>query len=680
MRSYLYLSLFISLALLASCHKGSIGQLPQRNFNEPSSEVKVYTEEDAQYVVEEPTETTLTLSSDIPDELMPKIGEIILMPMSEQTPSGFLGRVVSIDTVDYVRLQTEIVPLEEAFPNLCLDVSLNKMKNVELLDEDGTPLEFYLVDSDDTEEVADFENGPQTRADISIDKKKEKYTKVTEFDWEKKKLEIPIPESWVKKFTKEKIDLNGVIELSFEGSDFKTDNKDGESKYIDIDIHTRFTVGANVEGHIKQLVNDKDGKKEWTTPKLTFKGVIPIGPVTFPITVPISGKARVKGDFSTSLELRYNKYFRYHRVYKNGKWSEPEQDTPSVEKKSPWYISEFDASGEFSLGPNIEINIGVFTSKAGIGIEFYPNGYLKAEASISSLNPFDFNPEVEVGVGMEWRVYCRAELFGKKVEPFSMDLPDIPFLKRTLSLFPSISEFEVIGESSLAELSWLSDSYYFLEPLGVKTGAVLYEPDGNTIRETFYPDQDEIDRLGKRHYHQDVIGLQPGRTYYASPLIKWGFFSWKGEKQPIQTEGQYHLAFRCKDRDYDVITFDFPLREHSGSMIDYSMEANDYDGDAMRCHIVANLDSSTMTLSGTFDFYFYDNPNQQRVDGFSVSLADGDSGYVNCRKVVDNGGCTAALRVYRLPFAGVTSKNAKIYSSTGPSCNVGIYNPNYVVE
>jgi hypothetical protein len=675
MRKYLFFSWILAVVLLLSCSDDKNEQTPQTPFNEPTSEVKVYTEAEANYVAEEPSENTLVFGSNTPDNVLPKVGEIIQMPISESTPYGFLGRVISVDKSEKITVSTETVPLEEAFPNLSLDADLTEMQNVELIDEDGNPVDFYI---EDIEEDSTSMKKARTRGwGVEDQDENNKHTKLSEFDWKKKKLKIPIPESWVKRFTQEKIDVSGVFELSFDGSDIKMDNKDGDTKYIDIDIRPRITVGVNLKGHIKQL-GDK-GKKEWKTPNLTFRGVIPVGPVTFPITIPICGKAQLEGDFSTSVELRFNKYFRFHRVCNNGKWSQPVSETPIVENTSPWYITEFDASGKFCFGPDIEINIGIYTSLAGLGIEFYPNGYLRANASISSMNPFEANAKVEVGVGMEWRAYCRAELFGKKVEPFSIKLPEVTFIKRTMSLFPSVSEFDATGGSSAAEISWLTDSYYLLEPLNiVKTGTTIYKRD-YTEYSSHFPEATSTDRKSQRHYNVNVTGLQAGTTYYAAPTMSVLGFKWvadKGQWKEIETEAKYHLGFRCSNHDYDVISFDFDLNNKTGNVIDYTTEASDYDGSPMRVHITATYNSSSQTLNGIFDFYFYNDPSQQRKDGFSVSLATDDSGYVDCSKVVDNGGCYAALRIHKTSSSAAARKR---YAAplVDDDCNVGIFNKNY---
>ena len=677
MRKSLFL-LWILGALLFSCTEDKDELAAPLPFNEPKSEVKVYTEAEANYVLEALAENAIVFEGSTPDNLLPPVGTIIQMPVTENTPYGFLGRVVSVDKGDVVTVTTETVPLDEAYPNLSLDVDLTKIDHVlGVFDDEGNPVEYYIKDIDDDDEAA--AESRATRGWFTDKDEDEDRHKVTEFDWEKKKLSIPIPEKWIKAFTKDKIDVDGVLELSFEGSDIKMDNKD-DVKYIDVDIRPRLTVGGKITGHIKQLdmPGSKNGKKTWETPKLTFKSVVVVGGVAFPITIPIWLKAELEGDFSTSIELRYNKSWRYHRVWKKWKWSEPEHDNPPVSKENPWYITEFEASGKFSFGPSFEINVGVFTATTGIGVECYPNAYLKAEASLSSLNPFDFNPEVEIGIGMEWRAYCRAELFGKKVEPFSIDLPDIPFVKRTLSLFPNVSDFDAVGASSSADISWQSDTYYLLEPLGVKTGTKIYKRD-YTEDASYYPEPTSTDRKGQRHYNVNATGLQAGAVYYAAPTIKWLKWDWVADKDKwiqIETEAKYHLGFRCTNHSYDVISFDFDLNNKTGNVIDYTTEANDYDGSPMRVHITATYNSSSQTLNGIFDFYFYDNPDQQRKDGFEVSLATDDSGYVDCSKVVDNGGCYAALRIHKTSSSAAASRvfNQPLVDD---DCNVGIFNKHY---
>ena len=231
MKKYYFLSWILGLVLLLSCSEDDNNEVADVTpFNQPRSEIKVFTEAEANYVSEEATENMLVFSSDTPDNVLPEVGSIIQMPITENTPFGFLGRVASIEKGDVITVTTETVPLDEAYPNLSIDADLTKITNVlGIFDEEGNEVEYYIEDIDKDQSVAE---GRQTRG-WSVDKsKKEDRDKITEFDWEKKQLLIPIPEKWVEHFTKENIDISGLLEFSFEGSDIKIDNKDGV-KYID---------------------------------------------------------------------------------------------------------------------------------------------------------------------------------------------------------------------------------------------------------------------------------------------------------------------------------------------------------------------------------------------------------------------------------------------------------------
>ena len=118
--------LWILGTLLFSCTEDKDELAAPLPFNEPKSEVKVYTEAEANYVLEALAENAIVFEGSTPDNLLPPVGTIIQMPVTENTPYGFLGRVVSVDKGDVVTVTTETVPLDEAYPNLSLDVDLTK--------------------------------------------------------------------------------------------------------------------------------------------------------------------------------------------------------------------------------------------------------------------------------------------------------------------------------------------------------------------------------------------------------------------------------------------------------------------------------------------------------------------------------------------------------------------------
>lgn len=639
-----FTSLLIGLFFVCSCSDDSqVVTNDNTKFNQISNTVTELTDDAINHITSTVDGDEIVFDANTPQNLLPQVGTIIYASVSEKTPYGFLGKVVSVEKEGNIVIKTEVVPLDEAFPNLSIDTVLNIIDNIEgVFDEDGNPVEYSIEDA-------------------SLDTKTRS---AAEFDWDKKTLNIPIPTDLLG----DDFSATGSMKVSFAGSKFDLDNKNS-LKYLNLELHPSITLNASITTKIKS------SKKEFKTKPLKIKARAIVGPVIIPITIPLYFKAGIKGEFTSSLQLNYSKACNAYVRYQNGQWSKGCKPIKDGDE-NPWYVAGFDVNGSLYAGIDVEFIAGIYTRNVGIGFELYPNASLSAEASLSSINPFKVNPDVTLSADMESRVFCMAKLFNRKLEVFDLKLPDVSFFKRTLSLFPNIENFTAQGGSSSGELNWQNDSYYFLQGLGVKTGAIVYQPDKITEFNSYYPAHTSIDRNGIRYYNVNVTGLRSGETYYASPAISWLSYHWYGEKEEFTTEASYNLRFRCVNQSYDVIGFNFSLNNTSGNTIDYTTDAQDYNGSPMRVHITAQYNSSTKTLDGIFDFYFYDDPDQQRKDGFSVSLATDDSGYVDCSKVVDNGGCYAALRIYKSTNRAAT-KAHYTKALVDDDCNIGIYNKNY---
>ncbi len=610
------------------------------------TKIYIFTQEETNYIAEEIDSTdAIVLSGNTPDEIIPKVGDIIQMPISEKSPYGFLGKVKSIQVDENIVVITEEVALDEAYPNLSIDTVINVLDDIiGVYDEDGNQVE-YFIEYDSTE---------TTRA-------------AGEFDWEDKRLNVPIPTN----FLGEGFSATGSIKISFKGSKFDLDNKD-EFRYMNLELCPSVTLSASLSTDIKSQ------ERVFTTKPLTIKARVLVGAVVIPITIPICLKAGVKGEFTSTLEVNYTKSCNAYLRYKNDEWSYDCIATNNSEA-NPWIVSSFDVNGSLYAGIDVKFIAGLYSSSVGVGFELFPNASLSANASLSSINPFNLNPEVAIKVGLESRVFCMGKIFSKKIKLFNIALPEAVFFKRSVSMFPQISNFDVNGASRSAEISYQSDSYYFLQALGVKTGAIVYKEDKQTEFKRLFPEHNYIDNQGNRYYSTNIAGLSSGTTYYAAPIITWLNYMWNGELIDFSTEANYSLAFRCINQSYDVIHFDFSLNDVKENSLDYTVEATDYSGEPMRAHITAQYNASTKTLDGTFEFYFYNDPDQQRKDGFSVSLANDDSGYIDCRKVIDNNGCFAALRIYKSSNKQAAKKSYD-YILDEDACNSGLYNEYYQKE
>lgn len=637
----LLLSVFVGCNTNVIDKNTSSDDVGDKYYYEPNDELRVLTEEEIAYIIRiEDEGTVLSFNGGTPQQVLPNKGQMFMVPMSEKTPYGFLGRTVDIVyDENAILVYTESVALNEAFPNLSIDTVLDLLENVEgVFDENNEPVEFYIEEVEDTS---------ATRAHA-------------EFDWESKQLVIP-----VLKIKGADIEFVSNVRFSFNGSKFDLDNKE-ELKYLNLTFAPTVSVDAEASTELLK------GEREFASKKLYFKTKAVVGPgIVIPITIPICFKCEASGSIKSSISLDYSAGCKAYLTYENEKWDYGCVPTSSA-KQNPWLVSRFDFSGELYAGVDFSFIAGIFTERIGAGFNLFPKVGIGAEASLTSIDPFIFNPQAEIFGKLESKVFCMAHLFNKSWKQLNINFPDVVFFRRAVSLFPNFGPLEAIPSSLSAEIVYTHDSYYLLAPI-VQTGTTLFASDAISELRTHYPECTRIDNQGIRHFEDKYDNLSAGETYFVAPTISLLDYKWFGEKKEIATEANYTLAFRCVNQSSDVIVFDFPLKNTKGNILDYTTEASDYDGSPMRVHITANYNSETQTLSGLFDFYFYNDPNQKRQDGFTISLVGDDSGYVDCSKVIDNGGCYAALRIYK---TGSTAANARKYNHVlvEDDCGVGLCN------
>lgn len=629
-----------------------------------TNDIHIYKEDVVQYISEEIVDGSLIVfDGNIPNEALPKKNSHIYIPVSEKTPYGVLARVKSIQKEEKISVEIEPLSLDEAFEYLSVDETTSITPELEgVFDTEGNPIDFEIVDTTAINYNDSVVAQMHTRA-----------TKEFEFDWNWKDECLKFPVRLYKgQSGKDKIEVSGTAFVGFRNFDFDIDIANKELKYVNLNTtpYIKLGLSSKVTTGNKLEFSERIGQ-------IRFRIIIPtpVGiPIIIPVTTYVYGTCGIKGELSATLGLQYEYNCNCVATFKNGQWTS-NVTHGGFNNKSPWTVGEFDVKGEIYSGSKIGLLVGLYSATSGIGFNIEPKLSLATQAKLSSEDLLKTNPEVELSLKAGSDVYCVAGLFGKQLAKYSLEFPDFTLWSQTTYLLPNITDFTAIGSSASADISWWHDPFYFLELAGLKTGTTIYESDGTTEVDSYKPSPSST-TYEKYSYNVNATGLEAGKTYYAAPFAYWGDYMWYGEKEEFTTEASYSLAFRCSNYDYDVINFDFSLNNITENALDYTTEAQDYGGSQMRVHITAKYNASTKTLDGVFDFYFYDDPDQKRKDGFSVSLETDDSGYVSCSKVVDNGGCYAALRIYKS-----SDKQAAMKSYTRAliedDCNIGIYNECY---
>ena len=616
------------------------------------SDICIFKEETIDYICEISADgTSIVFDANTPNDALPKVGAHIYIPVSEKTPYGVLAKVSSVNKSGAISVKIDPLSLDEAFEFLSIDKSTPIQHEFEgIFDERGEQIEYEVVDSTEINLGDTIVNPAYTRGAES-------------FKFGSDCVKVPV------KLRKADVEVAGTAYIGFR--DFT----------LDIDVANGLQyLNLNATPYVKIGLSNKvaaEGKYELSTRigelrhKFIIPTPIPAVVLVFPVKLYVDGACGVSGELSASLGLQYEYNCKCVATFKNGNWS-GDVNHGGFNNKSPWTVGEFDVNGEIYSKVKLGLMVGLYSSTAGIGFNIEPKMSLAAGAKLSSEDLLKTNPEVGMSLKVGSELYCAAELFGKKLAKYSMVFPEYVLFSDTMYLLPNITDFKAIGGSTSADISWKHDQYYFLALAGVKTGTTIFESDCTTEVDSYMPSPTNSE-LGTLYYNVNAPGLDAGKTYYAAPFVNWGDYKWYGEKEEFTTEASYNVGFRCEGQSYDVVYFDFTISQESSNTIDITEEFNDYDGSPMRVHITASYDASMNVLDGMLDFYFYNDPGQERKDGFSVSLATDDSGYVACSKIVDNGGCYTEIRIYKSSIQQAVM-SSQTNASKHVNCNIGFCN------
>lgn len=632
---------------------GSLKPDKENPYFSTTNDISIYNEDVTQYILEVCDDgLTIIYDASTPNDALPKVGALIYIPVSESTPYGVLARVISIQRDDVIYVEVEPLALDEAFEYLSVDESTPIVPELEgVFDDEGNPIEYEIVDADQINFDDSSVATPQT-------------LEVKSFEFDEDCIKIPFNLHKVQS-GKNKIEASGTLFMGFHNFNFDIDISKG-LKYVNLDVtpYVKLAMSSAVATESKLELSDRIGQ-------LRLKVTIPT-PVGIPLIVPITtyiyGTCGIKGELSATLGLQYEYNCHCVVTYKNGNWSSSATHG-GCDGNSPWSVGEFDVKGEIYSGSKIGMLVGLYSATSGVGFNIEPRYSLATQAQLSSEDLLKTNPNVELAVKTSGDVYCVASLFGKELAKYTIQLPDYTLWSQTTYLFPNITDFSAVGSSSSADISWHHDSFYFLSKADINTGTTVFESDGVTEVESYMPSPSSITNE-IYSYHVNATDLNAGGTYYAAPFVSWGNYRWYGEMEEFTTEASYHAGFRCSNHNYDNIYFDFTISKESSNTFDFTEEFSDYDGDLERIHFTATYDKETNILSGVIDYHFYDDPDQRRQDGFSVSLDSDDSGYIYCEKVIANGGCDKMVRIYKngTTAARSMSYNYPIISS---DCHVG---------
>ncbi len=294
----------------------------------------MYDEDMCRYIVEV-GEDYFILNSSTPSDLIPSVGKIICCTITDQTPSGFLGKVTGTSAdANGILVKCENVALDEAFSTLKVNTVINLSEYVEeVLDENGNKIEHEVVSS----AILDSLTMNPDAADSTFVE-----TKVGVKDYSDC-LEIPIEDEALEGKIFYEYLLNVDIDIS--------------RCIIDFSLVTRTGVNGEL------LIASAEGNKKWETLKRTLKlKPIPAGPIVFvpqlnsQLNIYAEGEVNVKSTFQYIIENTE------YKLNYNGKWYNEANDI-SDDSENYFKLIDLELNGGFGLAPEIGFSVGLYTSK-----------------------------------------------------------------------------------------------------------------------------------------------------------------------------------------------------------------------------------------------------------------------------------------------------------------------------
>lgn len=579
---YLILPVFVVLfaGVLSSCAKSGLDgpenpdgpDIPEPSKAEitsaPTLPVTVAPPEFADYIESivwssDSTEQTITLNGEIPGDLIPSAGSILVLDQCERFPFGFGATIISIKRGQSVVLDCMTPNLSQFAESFDLSTDDNTLtaELFDVTDSDGNPIEYEEISPEtDLGSRATFEHHVNNKI-LSLP-----------FD-----IEVSNSTAW------DNLRFSGKVYCGFRHLGVKLTKERGQRMTASFNIEpvAGFSAQSTVTGKVEAKKEVRIGQI-----RFTVKGTIAGVPVILPVTFYVYFVAEATGKISCTLELSSEYNASYTVSNESGHWASVKNGDKNSNEK-PWAISHIDLEGSISGGIKGGVMVGIYSATVGVGLNFTPKYTLSASASLSSTDLYKINPLVESKAEIETEIYCAARLFGADLGKYSYNFPAIELFRRTMHLFPGISDFKARcpEDKASATVTYKREKRFFLEGLDSEEGIVLMDKDKTPLsyHQTTSRGEDD-DKISKEYYFS---WLSPRRKYYVAPYYKIFGKTFIGNEYEMRTgdekeTGHYRLTIEpCSyptELWPEAKSFDLTITVNSENHIeDIKVEGADFD-------------------------------------------------------------------------------------------------------
>ena len=392
------LSIITSILLLWSCSPENIGNLNPDEILKPSDygdfvlqENVIFFSESFEEYVNVIDTLTIKISNKVPEGYIPATGDIIYCMKTMNSPYGFIGRVVDIDTGNNTSTyHTETIDLTDIFKELHINTSVPIPEDMDhFIDSDGSRIAITHESNDIWERLS---ASPQDTSNVE--------TKAQGSNTIAHTLGIGIESEYFEGKFYVGLSASIIIDIS-----------DGKLN----DLSYEISRSSGIEGLLKVEHGSKDdGKIKLLEKTIMLPGALTVGPLILTTDLIAEAGFIVNGEVSLQGGIGYEFENVTYRYSYNGGKPTAENIPNNIEGNKYFMLSKFEAKADVGMYESAALEMALYHRNLlalGASAEASFTTSIGGEISFDSKELLSLNPTIKIGPTLTTGLYCHSKLF-----------------------------------------------------------------------------------------------------------------------------------------------------------------------------------------------------------------------------------------------------------------------------
>jgi len=392
------LFIITSLYLLWACSPDNTGSLNPDEILKPSDygdfilqENVIFFSESFEEYVNVIDTLTIKISNKVPEEYIPATGDIIYCMKTMNSPYGFIGRVVDIDTGNNTSTYyTETIDLTDIFKELHINTSVPIPEDMDhFIDSDGSRIAITHESNDIWERLS---ASPQDTSNVE--------TKAQGSNTIAHTLGIGIESEYFEGKFYVGLSASIIIDIS-----------DGKLN----DLSYEISRSSGIEGLLKVEHGSKDdGKIKLLEKTVMLPGALTVGPLILTTDLIAEAGFIVNGEVSLQGRIGYEFENVTYRYSYNGGKPTAENIPNNIEGNKYFMLSKFEAKADVGMYESAALEMALYHRNLlalGASAEASFTTSIGGEISFDSKELLSLNPTIKIGPTLTTGLYCHSKLF-----------------------------------------------------------------------------------------------------------------------------------------------------------------------------------------------------------------------------------------------------------------------------